>query len=125
MAGVAGRLPPANQGWGTSTAGTEFIGEVRNLETTDIVSPTRERIGSTDAPELRGSIFGQQEVSLSRRWKADLGLRYDRFRLHGGALPPRAALLFRESPATVWKLCGDAHFATQHRRSIGPLIAGR
>ena len=66
----------ANQGWGTSTAGTEFIGEVRNLETTDIVSPTRERIGSTDAPELRGSIFGQQEVSLSRRWKADLGLRY-------------------------------------------------
>ena len=90
--------------FGALTLGTELIAETQNLQRADVVSPEFHNILTIEEPDLRGSIFAQHEVDLSSRWKAVLGLRYDHSRLFGGDLSPRAALLFQQSPRTVYKL---------------------
>ncbi len=88
---------------GALTAGAEFIGEARALQQADIVVPARENLLRIDKPDRRHGVFAQQEIDLSRRWKAQLGLRYDASHWFQDYLSPRAALLFQQSPATVYK----------------------
>jgi len=55
--------------------------------------------------QLQLGVFIQQEISLSARWKANAGLRYDRYdsTVTNGSLSPRLALNFQQSPKTVFK----------------------
>lgn len=56
-----------------------------------------------------GAVYVQDEYSPSSNWTLDLGLRYDRYELTGGATNPRIAVICSLSPKTTLKgLYGQA-----------------
>jgi iron complex outermembrane receptor protein len=78
--------------------------EIRNLQAESIVSPTVVPLVRFNIPDRSAALFTQQEWRLSRRWKLDGGLRFDRSHNYGNALSPRIAAVYQQSDTTVFKL---------------------
>ena len=89
---------------GTLTAGIEGSLELRNLQTSQDVSPVPLTILTVRAPDRSGALFVQQECPLARHWTAYFGLRFDHSRNFGNFASPRLALVYRPSERTSYKL---------------------
>lgn len=78
----------------------------------------RDVTATIDKSETTGGIFAQDEISLSERWQATLGVRYDDTSAYRGEWSPRAALLYRWS--------GDTSlFASVNRAHRAPAFSDR
>lgn len=89
---------------GFLTIGGEGSWDLRAIEYTREVWPTRQEPLYVSEPDRKAGAFLQQEIELSARWKLDLGARLDASWLHGRSFSPRAGLIYRPSPSTAWKL---------------------
>lgn len=62
-----------------------------------------------DRSTNQGALFVQDEITLSRRWTATLGARWDWWTLGSGSVRPRAGLVYRtDSDLAVKLLYGEA-----------------
>ena len=77
--------------------------EFRNLQTENNVSPVPAQVVRFNVPDRTVAAFTQQEWQLSKRWKVDAGLRFDRSHSYGNSLSPRLALVYQRSPTSVYK----------------------
>lgn len=62
------------------------------------------RLNDTNCPQRGVAFFAQQEWKLSPRWQLYTGIRLDETRYYGHAVSPRLALVYQQSPRTVYKL---------------------
>jgi outer membrane receptor protein involved in Fe transport len=90
------------------------------LELQDITRIDQEVIDPADpansfliqSPSRRVGVYGQDEWHFADTLTATLGARLDHNSTTGGAVSPRAALIWRAAPTTTWKaLAGRAHRA--------------
>jgi outer membrane receptor for ferrienterochelin and colicins len=90
---------------GTLTLGAQITLDLRNLQRNYAVSPAYFEQLNTDHPSRQYGLFAQQEVNLSGRWKAYLGLRFDDYDgfTSSDSISPRVALVYQQSPKTVYK----------------------
>ena len=94
-------LPRAR--YGALTLGLEASGELNAVQRTEEISPASLLLFDDNSPRRSVAVFAQDELSLSKRWTAYLGARFDDNFRQANSLSPRAALIFQQSPATVWK----------------------
>jgi iron complex outermembrane receptor protein len=88
---------------GTFTLGTEMSVDLDAVQWNDIVSPAPSRLQYLNTPRRSFAFFAQDEVALSRRWKAVVGARFDANINVPDSVSPRLALVFQQSSETVWK----------------------
>jgi outer membrane receptor for ferrienterochelin and colicins len=90
---------------GTLTVGAQVTFDLRNLQRNYTVSPVYFEQLNTNHPDKQYGVFAQQEVNLSARWNAYLGLRFDDYDgfMANGSVSPRVALVYQQSPKTVYK----------------------
>jgi len=62
------------------------------------------RLNYSNHPQRGAAFFAQQEWKLSPKWQFYGGVRWDDNRYYGRALSPRAALVYRPSARTTYKL---------------------
>jgi outer membrane receptor protein involved in Fe transport len=92
---------------GDITLGTEINIDIRNLMTDYDVSPVPISYLSTSNPDRTLALIFQDEKKLSKRWKLDLGLRFDKsFAYQTDFVSPRAALIYQRSEWTYKFLYG-------------------
>ena len=88
-------------GFGMLTAGVEGFWDLNSLQY-NIANGVRQNIAGR--PDRGGAVFAQQEWRIAPRLTLHAGLRMDDTRNFGRFLSPRAALVYRHSPRTVYKL---------------------
>ena len=90
---------------GRLTVGTQTTWNIRALQENYAVSPVFVEQLNVNHPNFQYGLFAQQEVDLSPRWKAYLGLRYDDYYgpVENHSLSPRLALVYRRSLKEVYK----------------------
>jgi len=88
---------------GTLTVGGELNVDIRALQQYYELSPQRVYYLSVDHPNVSYGLFAQQQWQLSPSWNAYLGVRYDGSKNYTHFVSPRAALVYRASPNTVYK----------------------
>jgi iron complex outermembrane receptor protein len=88
---------------GDLTFGLQGEWELRNLQFLDEVTPVSSQLFRVSVPDRTIALFTQQEWRLTRKWKTDLGLRFDHSRNYGDALSPRIAFVYQQSPTNVFK----------------------
>jgi outer membrane receptor protein involved in Fe transport len=92
---------------GDITMGTEINVDIRNLQENYDVSPVFISFLRTSNPDQTLALFVQDEKKLSKRWKLDLGLRFDNsFAYHREFASPRAGLIYQPSAWTYKSLYG-------------------
>jgi outer membrane receptor protein involved in Fe transport len=91
---------------GEITAGLEAKFDIRNLQEDYDVSPVPVQYLKTSNPDRNLALILQDEKTLSRRWKLDLGLRFDYSAYRQGFVSPRAALIYQRSAWTYKFLYG-------------------
>jgi len=91
---------------GEITAGVEAKLDLRNLQEDYDVSPVPVQYLKTSNPDRNLALILQDEKTLSRRWKLDLGLRFDHSDYRQDFLSPRAALIYQRSEWTYKFLYG-------------------
>jgi iron complex outermembrane receptor protein len=89
---------------GGLTFGLEFNGDVRAVQRNYDVSPARIEFLDLNNPARSAAVFGQYEFKIASRWTAYLGARLDKTWGYRPVLSPRAALIYQESPSTVFKM---------------------
>jgi iron complex outermembrane receptor protein len=89
---------------GAWTFGLEFNGDVRAAQQNYDVSPARIEYLNLDNPAKSAAVFGQYEFKIASRWTAYLGARLDKTWGYRPVASPRAALIFQQSPNTVFKM---------------------
>ena len=62
------------------------------------------RLNYTNRPQRAVAFFAQQQWKLSSRWQLYAGVRLDETRYYGHAVSPRLALVYQQSPRTVYKV---------------------
>ncbi len=80
--------------------------DIRAFLTNYDVSPVPVTYLSTNQPDRTLALFLQDEKKLSKRWTLDVGLRFDKSKLHPDFLSPRAALIYQPSAWTYKFLYG-------------------
>lgn len=85
------------------TSGAQLNWELRNHQMGYRISPQYEELSHISKPDRAYALFEQLEWSLSHRWTASVGLRFDDSVNFGHFLSPRAALVYQRSPRTVYK----------------------
>ena len=93
----AGRL-------GTTTAGLHGSVDLRNLQVNENINPEPVENLRISQRDRNVALFVQQDIPLSQRWTAYLGLRYDQSRNFGGFVSPRLALIYQPSARSAYKL---------------------
>jgi outer membrane receptor protein involved in Fe transport len=88
---------------GRLTVGVQGTLELQNLQLNYAVSPAPYVQLRINRPDRKAAVFAQQEWEISQRWKAYLGLRYDISQNFESALSPKIALVYQQSPQTVFK----------------------
>lgn len=88
---------------GDLTYGLQGEWELRNQQFLDEVTPLQARLLWVSVPDRTIGAFTQQEWKISRKWKADIGLRFDESRNYGHNLSPRIAMVYQLSPSNVFK----------------------
>jgi len=91
---------------GDVTLGVEGKFDVRNLMESFDVSPVPTQYLRTSNPNRSLALIFQDEKRLSRTWKLDLGLRFDKASYGDDFLSPRMALIYQPSNWTVKFLYG-------------------
>ncbi len=91
-------------GLGDLTVGGEANADLRNLQQTYLVAPVFDQQLRVSARDASYALFAQQEWPLAPRWTLYGGLRLDDSRHHRRYLSPRAALVWKPSPARALKL---------------------
>jgi len=88
---------------GRLTLGAQTQWNRRSVEQS--TGPNSAFIQELNTNRLQLGIFAQQELNLSARWKANVGLRYDHYEalVANGSLSPRLALIYQQSPKVVYK----------------------
>ncbi|HTD42757.1 MAG TPA: TonB-dependent receptor [Bryobacteraceae bacterium] len=86
--------------FGTLTAGAEGKFDLRNIQSSQDVSPAPVEIMNIDRRDKSFGLFAQDERRLSNRWKLDLGVRFDFSAYRHSFLSPRAALIYQ--PPSGW-----------------------
>lgn len=87
----------------TLTLGAQADFELRNLQEGYQASPEYALLADINKPDRKVAVFAQQEWTLSARWKASFGLRFDESTNFGHFLSPRVALVYQYSPRTTYK----------------------
>jgi len=82
---------------GDITVGVEGKFDVRALLSNYDVNPVPIEYLNVNHPRRSAGLMFQDEKTLSRRWKLDLGLRYDASSYGHNFVSPRAALIFQPS----------------------------
>ena len=80
--------------------------DIRAFLTDYDVSPVPRQYLSTSHPDRSLALFFQDEKKLSKRWKLDLGLRFDKSAYRPDFVSPRAALIYQPSEWTYKFLYG-------------------
>jgi iron complex outermembrane receptor protein len=88
---------------GTLTLGAQANWDLRNLLHNYATGPDRINRLHEDHPDRVFSVFAQQEIDFSERWKAYIGLRFDDSHVFDDSISPRIALVHQRSPRTVYK----------------------
>jgi len=88
---------------GALTVGVEGSIDLRNELWNYIRAPQERTLLLVNAPNREGAIFAQEEWTLSSRWTASLGIRFDASRYFENDVSPRLALVYQPSQRTVWK----------------------
>jgi outer membrane receptor for ferrienterochelin and colicins len=90
---------------GRLTVGAQATWNIRNLQQNYVASPAFVQQLNVNYPYPEFGLLAQQEVNLSARWKAYLGLRYDDYngRAANNSVSPRLALVYQRSPKEVYK----------------------
>jgi iron complex outermembrane receptor protein len=91
---------------GDITAGAESSIDLRNLQSDFDVSPAPFQYLSTSNPDRSFAVVAQDEKKLSKRWKLDLGIRFDTSVYRRNFVSPRAALIYQRSDWTYKLLYG-------------------
>ena len=99
---VAYRLD--TQRGGGLTAGIEVNGDIRAVQRNYDVSPARIQFLDLNNPARSAALFGQYEFKIAPRWTAYLGARLDKTWGYRPVPSPRAALIYQQSPRTVFKM---------------------
>ena len=80
---------------GDVTVGVESNVDLQAFLTDYDVSPAPVEYLSTNHPDRSLALFVQDEKKLSRRWKLDLGIRFDKSHYRRDFVSPRAALIYQ------------------------------
>jgi iron complex outermembrane receptor protein len=96
--------------FGSLTLGSELNADIRTLQRNFDVQPAYSRFLNVNDRDLNFAVFLQHEWRFHRDWTANLGLRGDESRNHGHFLSPRAALIYQQSPQTVFKIMSGIAF---------------
>jgi outer membrane receptor for ferrienterochelin and colicins len=91
---------------GEVTVGVEGSLDVRNRQESWDVSPAPVVYVNTSDPNRSLGLLFQDEKKLSKRWRMDLGFRFDKSRFGHNFASPRAALIYQRSAWTVKLLYG-------------------
>ena len=91
---------------GDITVGVESNIDIRNLQQHLEESPVPVEYLNTSHPDRSVAFIAQDEKKLSKRWKLDLGLRFDKSAYRHDFVSPRAALIYQPSEWTVKFLYG-------------------
>jgi len=89
--------------FGTLTAGAEGKFDLRNIQSSQDVSPVPVEIMNIDRRDKSFALFAQDERKLSDCWKLDLGVRFDFSSYRQSFLSPRAALIYQPSSEWTYK----------------------
>jgi outer membrane receptor protein involved in Fe transport len=90
--------------FGTLTVGAETQFDLRALQRVIDVQPVYQQFLSIDKRDRYVAFFAQEEWELTRKWKLDVGARFDYSRYHAGFLSPRVAVIYQPSPRVSYKL---------------------
>jgi len=93
---------------GNFTVGLEGKVDIRALLTDRDVTPVPFQYLSINRPNRSLAVFAQDEKTLSRRWKLDLGVRFESSAYGSDFVAPRAALIYQPSDWTYKFLYGRA-----------------
>lgn len=85
------------------TLGAQVDWELRNLQEGYRASPQYDLLSRISQPDRSYALFEQLEWSLSKRWKASAGLRFDDSVNFGHFISPRLGLVYQHSPKTTYK----------------------
>jgi outer membrane receptor for ferrienterochelin and colicins len=89
--------------FGTLTAGAEGKLDLRNIQSSQDVTPVPLEIANIDRRDKSFALFAQDERKLSNHWKLDLGARFDFSAYRHNSLSPRAALIYQPSSGWTYK----------------------
>jgi len=89
---------------GVLTVGGEVNVDIRARQEYYEQTPVRTEILNVNRPNAECGLFAQQQWQIARDWTAFLGVRFDDSRLYANFISPRAALVYRRSPRTTYKL---------------------
>ena len=107
MAIGSGRLSPIDcpiPRDGHLTLGAEVRFDLRALQNAFDVQPRPYQYLWVNKRDQYAAVFAQQEWELGRHWEINLGFRFDRSRLKGNAISPRAAVIYKPRADTDLKL---------------------
>lgn len=89
---------------GSVTLGVEGRFDLRTLMSSREVEPAPGQRLSINQPDQSFALFAQDEIDLSKHWRADLGIRRDDSRYRPDFVSPRAALIYHRASGTSYKL---------------------
>ena len=99
--GITYRTPAPWRGvW---TFGGELKSDLRTRMTVFDIKPESRVFLDVNEPDIQAGWFGQQEWSLGRRWKLNVGARYDWSRYRRSAISPRGTVIFQPDRKTSYK----------------------
>ncbi len=90
--------------FGTLTVGAETQFDLRALQRVIDVQPVYQQFLSIDKRDKHVAFFAQEEWELTRKWKLDVGARFDYSQYQAGFVSPRVAVIYQPSPRVSYKL---------------------
>jgi iron complex outermembrane receptor protein len=89
--------------FGSLTVGTSAKFDLRTLMQNFDVQPVYQQYLNVNKPDKQFAVFAQDEWDLTRKWKLNLGVRFDYSALLASFLSPRAALIYQPSTKVSYK----------------------
>jgi outer membrane receptor protein involved in Fe transport len=83
--------------------GTSAKFDLRTLMQNFDIQPEYQQYLNVNKPDKQFAIFAQDEWDLTRKWKLNLGVRFDYSALQANSLSPRAALIYQPSTKVSYK----------------------
>lgn len=99
--GASYRMPSPLSG--ALTVGSEAKFDLRTMMAVFDLRPEQATFLNINKPDINAGVFGQQEWTVGRRWRVDLGGRFDWSRYRRSAVSPRGALIFQPDSKTALK----------------------
>jgi iron complex outermembrane receptor protein len=89
--------------FGSFTVGTSARFDIRALMQNFDVQPLYRQYLNFDKRDKQFAVFAQDEWDLTRKWKLNLGARFDYSALRANSFSPRAALIYQPSTKVSYK----------------------